>query len=107
MLQPERIDDLQEESPHLRNEIVSELVSLRLERGAARFAVSKECKNKFFHLCIASEERGAAPRVDGEALGVHHIVIGEHLFARVKVESLNTPLRGLQRFGNHRALNRL
>ncbi len=95
VFKPEHVYNLQEEPPHLWNKIVSEFVFLRLKRDAARVAISQKRQNKFFYFRIATEERGAAPRVDGEALRVHHIVIGENLFARIKVESLNAPLRGL------------
>src|SRR3989344_917458 len=107
MFKPERINNLQKKAAQVRDECIAKLALLCTERGLTRLAVPKEAANDSLNLSLAPKEHGAATCVQSETLGVHHVIIGEHLLARVKVEAFNAALCGFQRFGNHRTLYRL
>ena len=88
----------------MRDEIISKLCLLCIK--SILLYVSQKRLYKRFHLLVSPEKRGAPAGVDSEALGVHHVVIGENLLARIKVKSFNAPLRRFQRLRYHSALYR-
>src|SRR4051812_41648638 len=98
MLEPEGIDDLQEEPADRRIVGRAELFAFMVEHGGISEALGL---GLYF---LVSAEEGAAPAlIDREALRVHDVVVGEHLLTRIKIEALDALLRLLEGARDHAA----
>src|SRR3989338_7930154 len=107
MLDPQIIDALQEKPPNLAIEIVTPLFFLRLYHLLNRFFTERERIDFAVDIAVCAREHRAPPSVDTLPLQIEHIVVREHVFARIEINLFDACLRLLERARNHRILYRL